>query len=136
MATVIQVANLLRFQLDNFVIAKLVGFAPVAVYSIAARIVNNWIFPLVISSTRVLDPRLARLDGAGKKEELQKLFVRTLTVSATLAFGLATVAFVCGGKFIVRWVGEDFVDSIPVLWILVGAYADKILKQLEPREEE
>ena len=120
-ATVVRVADLLRFQLDSFVIGKWVGLAELAVYAIAARIIFNWIFPLIISGTRVLDPRFAALDSIGQRQKLRELFMRSLAASSTMAFGISMLAFLFGGSFIVRWVGSEFAGAAPVLWILLAA---------------
>lgn len=120
--TVILTADLLRFGLDSFVIGKWVGMAQVGVYAIAARLVGGML-RVVTSATRVLKPRFAALDGAKEGGKLESLFLRSLSVSALLGFGVSMLAIIFGGRFIVLWVGQEFTGAIPVLWILAIAYA-------------
>ncbi len=121
LATVIKVADIMRMNLDSFVIGKLVGIAEVGIYGIAALIIR-YILRFIATGMGVLTPRFAALDGANEHSQLQDLFVRSLSVSALLSFGCAMLAVVFGGRFIVLWVGEGFEDAIPVLLILASAY--------------
>jgi len=120
--TVIVIADLLRFNLDSFVIGKWVGIAEVGVYGIAVVLIR-YMLRLVVAGMSVLTPRFAALDGAKKNEKLRSLFLRSLSISALLGFGAAMLAIIFGGRFIVFWVGEEFTGAIPVLWILAIPYA-------------
>ena len=120
--TVIAIANILRFNLDSVVIGKWVGIPQVGIYGIAGILIR-YISHLITAGMSVLTPRFAALDGAEEKAKLQGLFVRSLSVSALLGFGTAMMAIIFGGRFIVLWVGEEFIDAIPVLWILAIGYA-------------
>jgi O-antigen/teichoic acid export membrane protein len=120
--TVIVVADLMRFNLDSFVIGKWVGMAEVGVYGIAALLVQ-YMLRLVGTGMGVLKPRFAALDGAKEHRKLQSLFLRSLSVSAVLGFGASMLGIVFGGRFILLWVGDEFTEAIPVLWILATAYA-------------
>ena len=88
--------------MDSLVIGKCVGFAEVAIYAVAGKIVLHYISQLIISGLRVLDPRFAMLDGAGEKTALRTLFMRSLFISSLLSFGLGMLTMTCGANFIIR----------------------------------
>ncbi len=119
---VIVVADHLRMNLDSFVIGKWVGMAEVGVYGLAFLIIR-YLLSLVISGMGVLTPRFASLHGSDDLEEIRILFIRSLRISAFLAFGCCMGAIIFGGQFIILWVGKDFTESIPVLWILSVPFA-------------
>jgi O-antigen/teichoic acid export membrane protein len=116
--TVIVIGDLIRSNLDSFVVAKWVGITEVGVYGIALLMVR-YIVRLVATGMGVLTPRFAGLDGMGDRAKLQELFKQTLAVSSLLAFGGGALVFLFGGKFIALWVGEGFSESAIILQILV-----------------
>ena len=77
---------------------------------------------MITSGMAVLTPRFASLDGEKEHTELERLFLRSLSVSAVLAFGVSMLAIIFGGRFITWWVGEEFTKAIPVLRIIAIAY--------------
>lgn len=122
LTTVIMVSDIMRINLDRCVIGKMVGMSDVGVYAIAALIIR-YMTQLIATGMGVLTPRFAALDGANEHAKLQGLFLRSLSVSALLAFGASMLAIIFGGRFITWWVGKEFAGAIPVLWIIATAYA-------------
>jgi O-antigen/teichoic acid export membrane protein len=117
---VIALADMLRGQIDSTVIGKMIGFEKVAIFGIAGSLIGQ-IVSFTIAGIGVLTPRFASLEGRGYVEELRKLFVKSLHYSALLGFGLCLMTFIWGGNFIRLWVGDGFIESIPILWILTLA---------------
>lgn len=120
--TVIAIADIMRNNLDSFVIAKWIGLSSVGVYGIAAAI-GGYIVRLVVTGMGVLTPRFAAADGRGDREELQRLLVKALGLSSFISFGACMAAIVFGRQFILWWVGKDFADAVVVLWILATGSA-------------
>ena len=120
-ATVITVADLLRFKLDSVVLAKFRDMDVVAVYGVAALLIH-YMLTGVTAGLGVLTPRFASLAGQGT-DGLRDLFVRSLSISAALGFGAGMLMVCFGGPFVRLWVGDTFRDAIPVLWILGTSYA-------------
>jgi O-antigen/teichoic acid export membrane protein len=118
---VVVIGDLMRMQIDSVVIGKMIGFEEVAIYGIAMSLISQ-IAGFVTAGTSVLVPRYSNLEGGGRIDELRGLFVRSLTYSAFLGFGLCALAMIWGGNFIRLWVGDGFDRSIPVLWILSLAW--------------
>ena len=115
--TVIVVADIMRHNLDSLVIAKWIGVSSVGIYGIAATIMR-YSSRLVVTGMGVLTPRFAALEGENDQKQLQRLLVKALTISSFLSFGACLAAIVFGKQFILWWVGGDFSEAVPVLWIL------------------
>ena len=112
-----QVADLLRFQVDNLVVAGFVSVAMVTHYSIAGTLVAYFI-NLMTAATGVFSSVFSRQSGANDQEGLQRtlLFATKLSVcmSTFIAFGL--IAW--GKPFIARWMGTPYLDAYPPLLVL------------------
>jgi len=121
--TVAVLANILRFDLDSFVIGKWIGLSEVGVYGIAALLIRYMIQFVSTGTQAVFTPRFAALDGEGNRDQLQQLFLKSLSIAAVLSFAAGTLAIVLGRQFIVLWVGLDFTDATPVLSLLAISYA-------------
>jgi len=121
--TVLAVADIMRFNLDSFVIGKWINVRAVAVYGVAALLIRFFLQFIASGTQRVFTPRFSLIDGQGKRSELQELFLKSLSVSAFLSFGVGTLIVIVGRRFIVLWVGSDFLGAVPVLWVLAVAYS-------------
>jgi len=120
--TVIVVANILRTNIAAVIIGKCVNMSAVGVYGVAALIIR-YITNVITAGMGVLTPRFAALDGAKEHGRLQSLFLRSLSISALLAFAMCALGIIFGDRFITLWVGEEFSEAVPVLWVLCGSYA-------------
>lgn len=119
---VITIADQIRMNIDSIVIGKWVGMAEVGIYGIAFLLIK-YMISLTVSGMSVLTPRFASLHGSNDLESIKRLFIKSLRISGFLAFGFCMGVIIFGGHFIMLWVGKDFVDSIPVLWILSIPFA-------------
>lgn len=120
--TVIVIADIMRINLDSFVIGKWVNLSAVGVYGIAATIIH-YIVSLVTAGMGVLTPRFAALDGKGDHAQARRLLVKAVSVSSFLSFGGYMMAIIFGKQFILWWVGKDFTEAASILWILSFSYA-------------
>lgn len=120
--TIIAVADILRLKIDSLVIGKMLGMAEVGVYGIAATLIH-YMLSLVASGMGVLTPRFTALDGEQKQEELKGTFLKALSISSCIAWGVALLLLLFGRPFVLLWVGEGFVGTVPVLSILAVSYA-------------
>ncbi len=118
---IITISDQIRFNLDSFVIGKMINVSSVAVFRIAGLIVQ-YIGFLVIAGTSVFSPRFAMLHGQKDYEKLKDLFLDSLLFASLLSFGILLGTIVFGGSFIQFWVGNDFKDAVPVLWVLTLAF--------------
>jgi len=121
-STIIMVASIVQASIGNFITGKYLGAEYVAVFGIAMLLLR-YFKQFITQATGVLRPRFAALEGACKHREMRNLFLKAVSNSALLAFGLGAMIIIMGGRFIVFWVGKDFAGAVPVLWILVFGYA-------------
>jgi len=121
--TVMVVADIMRFNLDSFVIARWINVQAVAIYGVAALLIRFFLQFIARGTQLVFTPRFASLDGAGERKHLKKLFLKSLSVAAFLSFTVGSLIIIFGKQFIVLWVGTDFLGAVPVLWIFVVCYS-------------
>jgi len=121
--TVLEMANIMRFNLDSFVIGKWINIPAVAVYGVAALLIRFFMQFIGNGTVTVLTPRFASMDGQGERGQLQQLYLKSLSVAAFLSFGVGTLIIILGRRFIVLWVGADYLNAVPVLYVLAVAYS-------------
>jgi O-antigen/teichoic acid export membrane protein len=113
--------NVVRTKVGSVIIAKILGLSAVALYSVASGIVLQ-LYSVVISGTNVLTARFARVDGTGNQEALRILFLKSLLVCSVLSFGPGLLIAILGPRFIILWVGPDFSEAVPALYVLTLGY--------------
>ncbi|MHA1381622.1 MAG: lipopolysaccharide biosynthesis protein [Candidatus Helarchaeota archaeon] len=121
--TVGTIADIMRFNLDSFVIGKWVNVPSVAIYGIAALMVRYYLKFSYLGAQIIFIPRYSAIDGKGQRDYLRTLFLKSLSISSFLSFCVGTLIIIFGRQFILLWVGEEYLDAVPVLFILTGAYA-------------
>lgn len=121
--TVASIADIMRFNLDSFVVGKWVNIPAVAVYGVAALLVRFFLQFISSGTQAIYTPRYASLDGEGKRDQLKQLFLKSLSVSAFLSFAAGALIIIFCKQFIILWVGTDFLDSVPILWVLTVSYS-------------
>lgn len=113
-----QLAEVLRYRVDNVVVAAFVGAAAVTHYRVGGALAQSF-FELMLAIGGVFPSVFSRLEGAKDFEGIKKTFFFatkvTICVSSFIGFGL--IAW--GKPFIARWMGPSYVDSYPVLVALV-----------------
>jgi len=121
--TVWSLADIMRFNLDSFVIGKWINLPSVAVYGVAALIIRYFLNFIAQGTSAVLTPRFSSLDGEGEGNHLRQLFMKSVSVASYLSFAIGSLIIIFGKQFITLWVGKDFVGAAPVLWVLAVAYS-------------
>ena len=120
--TIIAIADILRINIDSFVIGKFVSLDAVGVYGVAALIIG-YLVRIIGSANSVLNPRFSSLDGLNDKAKIEVLLMRSLKVSSFLGFSLVLMTISFGPKFILLWAGSEYSEAIPVLTVLCVSYA-------------
>jgi len=113
-----QLAEILRYRVDNVVVAAFVGAAAVTHYRIGGALAQSF-FDLMLAIGGVFPSVFSRLEGAKDFEGIKRTFFFatkiTICVSSFIGFGL--IAW--GKPFIARWMGPSYLDGYPVLVALV-----------------
>lgn len=131
---VLAIVGQIYWQIDKLVLGMVLGTISVAVYSAALNIEN--ILRNVSSSIKdVLIPRATQIS----EEQLHTTDLATEFMVKSgriilMVYGLMLVGLtVLGEKFIFLWLGEDYLPSVPLFWIL--GYATLLPTILLPGEE-
>ena len=115
---IIQLAGILRFQVDNLVVASMVGLAAVTHYTVANRLAQ-YFMEITIGIFGGFRTVFSRQEGAQDFEAIRWTlrFATKISVfvSTFIAFGL--IAW--GKLFIGRWMGKPYLDAYPCLVVLV-----------------
>lgn len=116
---VVQLGDLVRFQLDNIVVGAFVGLVAVTHYSIGSSLVQ-YFNGLVFAAIGMFNPVFSRQHGAGDHDAIRRTFLFATKLSVCLAcfVGLGLIAW--GRPFIERWMGPPYLDAYPVLVVLVA----------------
>jgi O-antigen/teichoic acid export membrane protein len=120
---IMAIASVLRFELDSFVIGKWLDLSAVGVFAVAGLLMRYYVLFLNSATITTFMPRFATLEGEGKYEALNKLYLKSLSIGAFLSFGIATPIILYGEQFIMLWAGRDFLEAVPVLWLLAASFA-------------
>lgn len=115
------VATQLAFYSDGLVIGAALGTAAVAVYTVAARLVEGT-SQLLSQFADVFMPVFAELDAAEQTERGRALFFAGTQVTLVIGFPLIGLLIALGEPLIRLWIPQDaFAASWPPLAMLAGA---------------
>jgi O-antigen/teichoic acid export membrane protein len=113
--------DFMRFYTDAVVIGRVLGVAAVTPFSIASRLL--YLFRQVIAA--LASPfmgAMSTLDGQGREKELQDLFLRASSTTATCSLLLVSHLLLNGSGLIRLWVGDRFGAAFPVALVLALGY--------------
>ena len=116
----IDLANKLNYSTDAIVIGAFMSTAAVAVWAVASRLItatqglttqiNGSLFPIVVD--------IATL---GEMARLRRVFLQGTRLSLAMVIPIAIVLALLAEPLVLAWVGRDFSESIPVIYILAAA---------------
>jgi O-antigen/teichoic acid export membrane protein len=116
-----QLGDLFRFNIDALIITTFIGLAAVTHYGIAAAL-GIYYLNLMMAFMGVLQPVFSRQYSLSDSAVIKKTFFFTTKISFFAASFPAFCYFALGKPFIIRWMGDSFVDSYPCLVILTLAW--------------
>jgi len=124
-SAVIDWANKLNYELDEFVIGVFLGSAPVAVWVVADRIIsatqrltnqiNGVLFPFIVDS-----------DTTKRQERLQKVLLEGTRLSVATVLPIAIALVWLAGPLVRTWVGPAMMASAPLVQILAVVVALRV----------
>ncbi|MEY3219315.1 MAG: hypothetical protein RIT27_672 [Pseudomonadota bacterium] len=120
---VMEIASILRFDLDSFVIGKWLDLSAVGTFAVAGLLMRYYVMFLNSATITTFTPRFASLEGEGNYQELKALYLKSLSIGAFLSFGIATPIIMYGEQFVLLWAGKEFIEAVPVLWLMAASFA-------------
>ncbi|MDD5680052.1 MAG: oligosaccharide flippase family protein [Candidatus Omnitrophica bacterium] len=112
------IADQLRFNIDNIVIAMFIGLGSVTLYSIASRLVK-YFKDFIASAVGVLTPLFSQYEARKDYHSIREKFIITTKISSYLSIMVGGILIIFGKAFIERWVGIKYIDAYSILLVLV-----------------
>ncbi len=117
------IAAILLVNLEKIVLTRAASVTVLAYYSVAFTLAN---MATMFSSSMIqsLLPAFSQLLEPTKKEELNKLFARSLRINIIGLIPLMMFLFVIAKPFFTIWAGENFgrESSLPFYFLLIGLF--------------
>ncbi len=117
-AFIAQIANQLRFNIDNLVITIFLGLNFVTPYSIAARLIK-YFGELIRSVVGMLVPVFSQYEAKGDYDGIREKFIFTTKISGYLSTLIGGTLIIFGQAFIRKWVGQEYLGSYVILLVLI-----------------
>ena len=114
---VIQIADVLRFRVDVFVIAVFLNVSLITYYSLGSRLID-YFGSCLISMVGFTAPLFSQYEARGDSETLRRRFLDLTLLSTTFSVFIGLSIIFYGKQFIQRWMGPGFEGSYYVAVIL------------------
>jgi O-antigen/teichoic acid export membrane protein len=115
---IIHVADQLRFNIDSLVIVTFIGLGSVTMYSIGSRLIK-YFMEFMRSAIGITLPVYSQYEGQGDHAAIREKYLFITKISSYLAVLIGGILIIFGKAFIVRWVGEAYVQAYWILLILL-----------------
>lgn len=117
-AFAILAAEKLRFQSDPLVIGALVSSTAIAAFSVAARLVEYSSYA-VRSMSQIFTPMASQFEAVGDLARLRRTFIAGNRASAFIILPICVALIIAGRPVMEAWVGARYVNSYPILLLLI-----------------
>lgn len=118
------VADILRFQVDPFVITAFIGLAAVTHYRVAS-VFAQYYLQIIIISVGMLWPILSRLHGRGEKKRMDEVFFSGTKFACCVSVFISMGLIGWGKFFIRRWMGNSYEDGyLPLVALSLAVLLD------------
>jgi O-antigen/teichoic acid export membrane protein len=121
----IDLANKVNYSTDAMVIGVFMSTVAIAVWAVAQRLIdaiqmmtgqlNGAIFPIIVDTATL-----------GQADRLRQLFIQGTRLSLAMVIPIVTGLCLLAGPLVLAWVGPDFANSVPIIYILAVAVAIRV----------
>lgn len=118
----IVVTWIIIFQTDNIVIGWFISMEAVTLYSVVAAIVSQIRGAINIIAVPLV-PTVSHFESEGSFEKIQKIYAKSTRYLYYISGYICITALLYGDSFILLWLGEEFMPSVEILYILIVAGA-------------
>lgn len=122
-----QIANQLKYNIDNLVIVIFIGLNPITLYSIGARLIK-YFMDFMTSAVGLTFPIFSQYEGKNDYGSILEKYIFITKISGYLSLLIGGTFIIFGKPFIIRWVGENYIAGYYILLIL-GIPATLIMMQ-------
>ncbi|MEW5894161.1 MAG: polysaccharide biosynthesis C-terminal domain-containing protein [Candidatus Omnitrophota bacterium] len=113
-----QIANTIKFSINNLVIAAALQLTAVTLYSIGSRLMF-YFMQFMSSSIALMMPVFTQYEAQGNFAEMRRQLMFVTKISSYLGCFIGFILIFLGKPFIERWVGLEYIQSYRVIMILV-----------------
>lgn len=124
------IVDKINWSVDQFILGAVSGTVAVSIYSVASQI-NTLFINLSTAISGVLLPKISKM--IAQKENNQKLteeFIKVGRIQYYVIFLVCTGFVLVGKKFIIWWIGKDFIDSYYVTLLLIIPVSVPLIQNL------
>jgi len=114
------VAMLIILRIDPVVIKMFLTLSAVAVYAVAAKIAE-YTYLLNKQFSNALMPLVSQSKGAGDAETVRRILMDGTRFLLAIAVPFIALLFFYADVILIRWMGQEFAESVPLLRILAIA---------------
>lgn len=118
----VQLSNVVAFQLDRVLVAGFASPAAAGVYALCVGIANKTLFA-ISALTSFTFPRVAAMRSAGAESEIGALLQAVMRVSLVTIAPVILPALVLAGPFLSLWLGTSDLNYVTLLQLLFAGYA-------------
>lgn len=118
----VQLSNVVAFQLDRVLVAALASPAAAGIYALCVGIANKSLFA-ISALTSFTFPRVAAMRSTGAEAEIGSLLQAVLRVSFVTIAPIILPAIALAGPFLALWLGPVDGAYVPLLQLLFVGYA-------------
>lgn len=115
---ILVLSSRLAFYSDSVVVGIFRPMADVAVFGIAVGL-TEYLRQFVFTMTRLVSPLASRFDPEADQAALRRLYYDGTRLSLLVSLPVTFLLLIWGGRLIELWVGDRFVDSFPILQVLL-----------------
>lgn len=124
---VAQFADMLKYRVDNFVIALVLDLSLVTYYSVGVRFID-YFYQFIRNSVGLAKPIYSLYEGQGNYELLRERFLDITRFSTIVSLFIGGSIIFYGKPFIERWMGPDFSSSYTVMLILACGWIFELMQ--------
>jgi len=112
-----QIADQLRSNVDNVVIAVFLGISQITVYSIGFRL-TKYFMDFIGSAIGMTMPIFSQYESRGDYDSIREKFIFTTKISGYLSLLIGGILIIFGKSFIERWMGKEYLFSYNIMLVL------------------
>lgn len=123
-ASIIKLADQLRFSVDGWVVGIFVGVTSVTHYSISSRLSLSFM-GLIVALLGILSPWFSHMLGSKDYVGIRRVFSLGTKISASVSTIVAACLLLYGYPFISHWMGIQYTDAYwPLVILVIAIYSD------------
>lgn len=114
------ITQMLRFRISSFIIVGFMGLSYVTIYAVALRLVE-YFEQAMIAISGTLMPVFSQYEGEKNYNSIREKYLFTSKITCYVSLFIGFILIVFGKNFIIKWLGESYVEAYVPMVILVSA---------------